>query len=79
MKLLVTGAPGWLGTRLLKILSRNQLPLDSSFLTKEIKEIGCLVQEGIDTKIVEDINLMKKSNSCNAQERQDIVKYLDIP
>src|SRR5215813_8077418 len=53
---LVTGAPGWLGTRLLMALSGALSEL--KFLVPEngVEEIRCLVQPGINPQLVEKIH-----------------------
>jgi len=56
MKYLVTGIPGWLGTRFLRALSGKIPELSNLQKTKEEDEIRCLVLENIDSKIIESID-----------------------
>ena len=45
MKVLVTGAPGWLGTTLAKKLARDN------------RDVRCLVLKGMDTKPLEEVGV----------------------
>jgi hypothetical protein len=53
---LVTGAPGWLGTRLLMALSGALSELQSFVPENGVEEIRCLVQPGINPQSVEKIH-----------------------
>ena len=61
MKYLVTGSPGWLGTRLVKALSGEITGFETILQSQVIEEIRCLVEPGLSTKLVEDINPLVKA------------------
>lgn len=54
--ILVTGAPGWLGNRLLEVVVGKIPDLDDILPSGATQEIRCLVQMGIPKEFVEEIN-----------------------
>ena len=56
MKVLITGAPGWLGTRFLMALCGKIPELRDIFSINEIEEVRCLVQDGLLQNILEEIH-----------------------
>lgn len=56
MKYLVTGCPGWLGTRFLRALTGNISELSNFHKIEEEDEIRCLVLDGIDSEVLESID-----------------------
>lgn len=65
MKVFITGAPGWLGTRFVKAMSGLIDELSTAAFIEQIDEIRCLVQPELSPKILKDLHPKIQTFSCD--------------